>query len=181
MAETEIDVTQWLPRGAAVVNSFRMAQGDLDGHVVTDDRGARITHARTKDITILRNLIERGFLEEFHVWYGTTYMELRNSLYGQLMAKSTMSFLSELAGDPKAGISNSNAHRMACEVMREVGLDTGKVIERAYSQPYAGDAAAKFMPGINSYRMAFEKLVSCTDAAIRKVKDEIEKELAQVK
>lgn len=62
-----------LPPGTPLVNSHRMAKGDLTGQI----EGQRILHAEVKDDTLLGWLLEKGFLEIHHKAYAMTLLDLR--------------------------------------------------------------------------------------------------------
>lgn len=67
------DQTQWLPRNAPVVNSFRMQHGDLDGRI----ENGKINSAWSSSKTVIDWMVDSGFLEMHHKAYAMTLMDLR--------------------------------------------------------------------------------------------------------
>lgn len=168
MTET-LDHTQFLPRKAPVVNRWRMAHGDLAGEIDADTK--RIIHAQVRDDTTVQNLIQRGFLEDYHLYYGLTLLELRNAFLGPLRVKVNAACLEGLLG---RGVSRKYAQRMYDDITRQLKLSRVRIIERACNHPYATDPAAQVIAGIEVYRRCFERLERAMDEAVAAVKREIE-------
>lgn len=170
MEENEaIDVSQWLPRNAPVVNRFRLAQGDLTGNIDPDTK--RITHAEVCDKSIARKLIEIGFLEEFHRYYGLTLLDLQKAFYGPLNAKSNSIYIAMIS---ERNVPSNHAANMYSKISRKMAGNGIKIIVEAMDQPY------KQIPiwAINVYREEFERLVTVMDEVFAETKAIIEKELA---
>lgn len=158
-----IDQNQWLPKGTPVVNKHRMQHGDLDGKIEGTDKTKRITAAWAKDCTIARRLISHGFLNEYHMEYGTDYLELRNALYGNLNAKGNFSmFLPAGLSD----VSVRNAERLFKRIRNGIGKAHEKIVNRAMTvdceENYIEVTQERFA---NVYRKSFDVLRTETDEA----------------
>lgn len=171
MNSETIDQTQFLPRNAPIVNRFRAAKGDIDGHIMD----GKVVSASVKDSSILAELITRGFLEEYHKPYGLMIIDLRSGDIRQLRHKSNAIFMTLMSD---GGLSSRHAGQMYELIIKPFTLRRYRIIEHACNAEYANDAAAHHIAGIEAYRQCFELLVSLTDSAIEKIKDEIEKGLA---
>lgn len=124
--------------------------------------------------TIAEILILRGFLEPEAVDYGYTLMELRNAFLGALNAKSAAwSLLQSFLGgaEPK-----NYADRMYEDIIRQITLSTQRSIESALFGIWPINGLECEVS--NGYRIEFIRLMNATDEVVKKIKDDIAKELA---
>jgi hypothetical protein len=170
-----LDHTQFLPRGTPVVNKYRMQHGDLDGKVEGSGKEMRITGAWAKDNTVIRRLIRAGFLEEYHLMYGLTLLDLRKSLYGKLGAKSNAVYIAMMGDEP---ITRGYAARMYEDVTIQITLPVTRIIFRAIQTEVDKAPECHVIQAINVYMRSFEKLVTVTDDVVAIIKAEIEKGVA---
>jgi hypothetical protein len=173
MSET-IDMKEWLPRDAPVINPFRLQHGDLDGITRRYGKSVKVVAAWRKDQSILASLIERGFLEDIHRFMGLDLLELRNSVYGPLNAKTTAYIHS--MGD--CGLSRGRAETVYYYTIKTLNKNREQVVIHAMESQYADDAAAKHTAGINAYRESFEVLERSLRDALDHLKELMEKGLA---
>lgn len=168
-----IDNTQWLDlRKTPLINSYRIAKGDIN---IRQNGEGRIIGAESRDETIAFILIQKGFLEQFHLSYGLTLLDLRKAIYSRLEAKSNAIYISMLSDAP---VGTRMAERMYDEIIREIKLPIARIIFRACTISYLEDAAVNNIGGLNAYRQSFEKLVKAADEVIEKIKEELQKGLA---
>lgn len=157
-----IDTTQWLPRNTPVINPYRAAKGDIDGHVVD----GKVVAASVKDITILACLITKGFLEEYHRECAMSFLELRNALFGKLQYKLNISSLQNILG---AAVERAALQEAFEDVMRALTIRRARVIEYACSKAYPQTDLKKpetDMMGIaekNAYRECFDLMSNLMD------------------
>lgn len=166
MTET-IDTTQWLPRTSPVVNAYRIAQGNIDGHVVD----GRIASLRVVERTIAHILIAEGFLEEYHLSYGLDLIELRNALYGLLNAK-TSAFMF-MRGD--SSLKRNHAEQVYNQVMQDITLPAYRIIEHACNELARNEM---HIAEKEVYRKCFEALERSMDSALEKLREDLEKGVA---
>lgn len=158
------DHTQYInPRKTPLVNASRMNKGDMKADVID----GHIRRANVIDNTIARNLVTRGFIEDFHYDYALDLMELRNALYGQLNAKTSLSLFIN-GGDVR--ISRSKALDIYEDVIRMIKRSGEKIIVRACTVDYEKDATAKMIQGITVYRNTFLALADALEEAISNAK-----------
>lgn len=176
-----IDTTQWLPRNTPVINTFRDAQGDLRGEVkyITVPKGNGteeipiVTYAEVRDVSTLAKLIELGYLDHYHRWYGLTLLELSLGFAGPTGFKINSAALVDALG---GGVSKNQAGKMYDDIIRQFTLPRKRLVEKACNE-MADDTLEQEMV-CNAYRQCFELLVCITDEVISKTKEEIEKGIA---
>jgi hypothetical protein len=147
-----IDKSQWIKRSDA-------------------DKLIEAQKQRTEGInTIADILVIRGFLEPEAIDYGFTLMELRNAFLGKLNAKSAAySMLQSFFGGVEP---RTHAERMYDDIIREITLSGQRIIESALFDLWP----ATGMPSEASvvYRIQFDRLMTATEGAARKIKKDIE-------
>lgn len=170
-----IDKSQELDwRKGPLINKHRMAHGDIQGNVTN----GRMMAAWIEDVSIARGLIKKGFIDEYHLAYGLTLLELKNAFLGPLNTKDAIyALIDNLTG---LSLNKRNAVRMYDDIMRQFKMPNMRIIECACNSPYPVDKdhpKEDMMPveQKDAYRTTFDQLVRITDGVIAEIRAEIEK------
>lgn len=174
-----IDTKEWLPRDVPVINRFRQQHGDLDGIVSGSENDKRITQAWQRDGTIIRVLIIKGFMDEIHLNYALDLLDLKNTTFGALNAK-TAAFMHS-PGD--ASLRRNQAEELYCGIIRRISLSDCRMIESACSTPYPYDFTHLDKYGEpedkmsieekNVYRACFQNLMDVFDEELEKIREKL--------
>lgn len=140
--------------------------------VIVTDRGGLELHSDTYADTIAQILMQRGFLEREHIDAACDYLELKNSVYGFLNAK-TIAFLLH-AGE--ANFKRSYAEMAYYAASKYLGRTNESVITRALNQPDNG--SLDIIGVAQAYYKAFNSVLSAMEIALSTVKEEMKKGVA---
>lgn len=143
--------------------------------LITTERGGLEFRAPTYINTIAQILIEKGFLEDKGYWDACDYLDLKNSVYGFLNAKTMASIFFEQGSNLK----KSHAQYAYSIASKNLGKNTEKIIIRAIEckpDRHELDNIAV----VDAYRRSFESLGVAMAIAKKAVGELIEKELEYV-
>jgi hypothetical protein len=142
--------------------------------VKTTEKGGLEMKAPTYQDRIVQILIERGFLEEKAYWDGCDYLELKNSLYGFLNAK-TMAGIFQQA---ESGFKKTYGDYGFKVAYNYLGKIHHGVIERAMNEaPRKGELDR--IAVVEAYRLSFDRLQEAMTLAKKAVADQIELDIRQ--
>lgn len=159
-----VDVTQWLPRDTPIINRFRAAKGDIDGHVVD----GRMVSIQVVDVTIASELLYKRIIENHHYECGISLIELLNAQRAMSGYKKSSIYLEQFGGL----VTTKEAHDILCAIRQHMGSDTIKVIEYTYDKKAAPDTLIKNSEGQEFYRECFDLLMEASDIGMSVINSE---------
>lgn len=140
--------------------------------VLTTERGGFQMVAPTYDDVIAYILKEKGFLEDKHLNAASDYLELKNSVYGFLNAR-TIAMILETGG---VSTKRSHAECAYYAAARYLGKVTERIVARAMTEA-PRQHELESIAAVESYRQSFNQIIDAMELAISAVKKEIEKEV----
>lgn len=155
MLTEAIDTTQWLPRNSPIINPYRAAKGDIDGHLID----GRIASVRVVDKNIANTLLHKGFIEDYHMAYGLALMDIIRISRGASLIKANSIYGDVFGGE----LSDNMAGKLMYMLRKKIGSNNIKILERAFNE--TEDADCNTIAGLNAYRNCFELLVKSMDDA----------------
>lgn len=158
---------------------------EIMGDVLTkkeiDQRGIKVTlgakgglelKAPTYDGLIVDVLMDRGFLEHSDYYNGCDYLELKNSVYGFLKAKT----IASMFDIGEASCKKSHAQLAYSVAYKFLGKTHHCIIERAMTcKPRDGELDR--IASTAAYKLTFDQLDAAMDLAKKAVWEEMQKEV----
>lgn len=134
--------------------------------MVNGTRGGIELHAPTYDDIIANVLMERGLIEANHVNAACDYLELKNSVYGFLNAKT----MSGLLKTGEVGFKRGHAELAYYIATRHIGKTNDRVITMAMNEK--ADVTLGIAMVVNAFRTAFHSVFDGMVIAIDAIKEE---------
>lgn len=129
------------------INASRNNKGDLEPYGKNS--------GKVKDVSVIQELIKRGFIEEHHRECAITLAELRYAMLNSLSYKINSRVLTDFVG---GSISSQAVNSVLDSITRYLTLRRVRIIHYALNEPAIEDRAIETIAGISVYRECFEML-----------------------
>ncbi len=158
-------------RGDGITKS-EMKQKSI--RMIEGTRGGIEFHAPTYADKIATILLQKGIIEDKHLNAACDYIELKNSVFGFLNAKTMAGILQT----GEAGVKRENAEAAYYIAARYIGRVSENVVLCAMNE--TADATLGMAMVANAYRSAFHAVFDGMDLAITKIREDIKNALRYV-
>lgn len=155
MQDSDVDQSQWLPRGADIITPERERHGDVQ---VERDEDGNIRYVQRQLSTVMNELERRGTLDSQHAHDGQTYEIWQTIFRSRLGFRNNPIYQTDLAGMRRMVSEDDLQLDDFGKLIHKLGADTCKLIESALYEHVTPRTLLLIDQHSLRYRMAFTRL-----------------------